>query len=99
VQAGLDIGAARRRGWYGTGLDSDAVPTLEAAARQRTAEAQGAEAAFSPYVPAEPDKDTPYDLVQASEYYLTPRAARPNSKNKYLMSKSLLPLLMLWLNK
>ena len=59
-------------GWYGTGLDSDAVPTLEAAARQRTAEAGGAEVAFSPYVPAEPDENTPFDLVQASQYYLTP---------------------------
>jgi hypothetical protein len=42
---------------------------------------------------------TPYDLVQASEYYLTPRAAHPNAKNKHLTSKSLLPLLMLWLNE
>jgi hypothetical protein len=33
--------------------------TLAAAAQQRTAEAQGAEAAFSPYVPAEPDENTP----------------------------------------
>lgn len=89
IVSSLDIGAAWRRGWYGTGLDADAVPTLAAAAQQRTAEAQGAEAAFSPYVPAEPDEDTPYDLVQASEYYLTPRAAHPNAKNKYLMSKSL----------
>jgi uncharacterized protein len=52
IVRGLDIGAAWRRGRYGTDLDSDAVLTLEAAARQRTAEAQGAEAAFSPYVPA-----------------------------------------------
>ncbi len=50
IVSGLDIGAAWRRGWYGTGLDSDAVQALEAAARQRTAEAQGAGAAFSPYV-------------------------------------------------
>jgi uncharacterized protein len=85
----VNIGASWRRGWYGTGLDSDAVPTLEAAAQQRTAEAKGAEAAFSPYVPAQPDENTPYDLAQASEYYLTPRAQHPNAKNKYLMAKSL----------
>jgi fermentation-respiration switch protein FrsA (DUF1100 family) len=30
-----------------------------------------------------------YDLAQASEYYLTPRAQHPNAKNKYLMAKSL----------
>jgi uncharacterized protein len=70
-------------------LDSDAVPTLEAAAQQRTAEAKGAEVVFSPYVPAQPDEKTPYDLAQASEYYLTPRAQHPNAKNKYLMTKSM----------
>lgn len=85
----VNIGASWRRGWYGTGVDSDALPTLEAAAAQRTAEAQGAAVAFAPYVPAEPDADTPYDLAQASDYYLTPRAQHPNAQNKYLMSKSL----------
>jgi fermentation-respiration switch protein FrsA (DUF1100 family) len=85
----VNIGASWRRGWYGTGADSDALPTLEAAAAQRTAEAHGAEVAFAPYVPAQPDADTPYDLAQATEYYLTPRAQHPNAKNKYLMSKSL----------
>lgn len=59
IVSALDIGASWRRGWYGTGLDSDAVPTLAAAARQRTAEARGAATVFSPYVAAEPDKDTP----------------------------------------
>jgi fermentation-respiration switch protein FrsA (DUF1100 family) len=89
IVSALDIGASWRRGWYGTGLDFDAVPTLEAAARQRTAESQGAEVAYSPYVPAQPDENTPYDLAQAREYYLTPRAQHPNAKNKYLMTKSL----------
>jgi hypothetical protein len=67
IVSALDIGASWRRGWYGTGLDFDAVPTLEAAARQRTAESQGAEVAYSPYVPAQPDENTPYDLAQARE--------------------------------
>jgi fermentation-respiration switch protein FrsA (DUF1100 family) len=89
IVSALDIGGAWRRGWYGTGLDGDAVPTLDAAALQRTAEAQGAEVAFSPYVPAEPDENTPNDLVQAREYYLTPRAQHPSAKNRYLMTKSL----------
>jgi hypothetical protein len=53
------IGASWRRGWYGTGLERTRGLTLAAAAQQRTAEAQGAEAAFSPYVPAEPDENTP----------------------------------------
>jgi fermentation-respiration switch protein FrsA (DUF1100 family) len=85
----VNIGASWRRGWYGTGPDSAAVPTLQAAAQQRTAEAAGAETAYAPYVPAQTDADTPYDLAQASEYYLTPRAQHPNAQNKYLMAKSL----------
>ncbi|ORA33969.1 alpha/beta hydrolase [Mycobacterium aquaticum] len=85
----VNIGASWRRGWYGTGVDSDALPTLQAAAAQRTAEARGAEVAFAPYVPAQLDADTPYDLKQAADYYLTPRAQHPNAQNKYLMSKSL----------
>lgn len=85
----VNIGASWRRGWYGTDPDSAALPTLDAAAGQRTAEAGGAEIAYAPYVPAEPDGNTPYDLMQAGEYYLTPHAKHPNAKNRYLMAKSL----------
>lgn len=85
----VNIGASWRRGWYGTGTDADAVPVLDAAAQQRTAEAGGAETAYAAYAPAEIDEDTPYDLAQAREYYLTDRAQHPNAKNKYLMAKSL----------
>jgi fermentation-respiration switch protein FrsA (DUF1100 family) len=85
----VNIGAAWRRGWYGTGPDSDAVATLQAAAAQRTVESQGAAPAYAPYVPTELDESVPYDLVQAHNYYLTPRAQHPNAQNKYLMAKSL----------
>lgn len=85
----VNIGASWRRGWYGTGVDSDALPTLAAAAAQRTAEAKGAETAYAPYVPAQTDESTPYDMVQAGEYYLTPRAQHANAQNKYVMAKSL----------
>ncbi|MEU1535031.1 alpha/beta hydrolase [Streptomyces fagopyri] len=85
----VNIGTSFRRGWYGTDSDAAAVPTLGALARQRTAEAaQGAEPAFLPYVPAEPDENTPSDLVGAADYYLTPRAQHPNAKNKFLFTKS-----------
>ncbi|MFD4728034.1 alpha/beta hydrolase [Streptomyces seoulensis] len=85
----VNIGTSFRRGWYGTDSDAAAVPTLQALAQQRTAEsAQGAEPAYLPYVPAEPDGSTPRDLVEASEYYLTPRAQHPNAKNKFLFTKS-----------
>ncbi|MHB9848813.1 alpha/beta hydrolase [Streptomyces krungchingensis] len=85
----VNIGASARQGWYGSELDSAAVPTLDAAARQRTAEARGAEVAYAPYVPPEPDENTPRDLVEAGDYYLTPRAQHPNAQNKMLFAKSI----------
>ncbi|MFB7957601.1 alpha/beta hydrolase [Streptomyces sp. NPDC056045] len=85
----VNIGTSFRRGWYGTDSDAAAVPTLQAVARQRTAEAsRGAEPTYLPYVPAEPDENTPRDLAEASEYYLTPRAQHPNAKNKFLFTRS-----------
>ncbi|MFF1400599.1 alpha/beta hydrolase [Streptomyces sp. NPDC058287] len=84
----VNIGTSFRRNWYGTDSDAAAVPTLQALAQQRTAEAQGAEPAYLPYVPAEPDETTPRDLVEAHDYYLTPRAQHPNAKNKFLFTKS-----------
>ncbi|WP_441350706.1 alpha/beta hydrolase [Streptomyces cellostaticus] len=85
----VNIGTSFRRGWYGTDSDAAAVPTLKALAGQRTAEAaKGAEPAFLPYVPTEPDEDTPRDLVEAGDYYLTPRAQHPNAKNRFLFTKS-----------
>jgi len=89
----LDIGASWRRGWYGTDPDSAAVTTLDAAAKQRTAEAGGAEPVLNPYVPADPDANTPRDLIEASEYYLTPRAQHPNAKNQWLFTKSISKIL------
>ncbi|MFE6850182.1 alpha/beta hydrolase [Streptomyces sp. NPDC057674] len=85
----VNIGTSFRRGWYGTDSDAAAVTTLQAVAGQRTAEvSQGAEPAYLPYVPAEPDENTPRDLAEASEYYLTPRAQHPNAKNKFLFTAS-----------
>ncbi|MEJ2890302.1 alpha/beta hydrolase [Actinomycetospora aeridis] len=92
----LNIGTAWRQGWFGADPATAAVPALDAIAQQRTAEcAHGAEVATSAYVPAEPDENTPYDMVQASEYYLTPRAQHPNAKNTYLATKSI-PKIMAW---
>jgi uncharacterized protein len=51
-----------------------------AAAQQRAGEAGGAEVAFSPYVPTRPDHNTPYDLVHAPDYYLTPRRSTPTPR-------------------
>ncbi|MGW2934150.1 alpha/beta hydrolase [Streptomyces sp. NPDC001156] len=65
------------------------MPTLQAASRQRTAEAKGAEVALIPYVPWETDENTPRDLVEAHDYYLTPRAQHPNAKNQKIFAKSI----------
>lgn len=85
----LNIGTAWRQGWYGTDPIAAAVPALKGVAGQRTAEARGAAVAISPYVPAQPDENTPPDLAQASEYYCTPRAQHPNAQNKYLLARSI----------
>ncbi len=87
--SGANIGTSWRRGWCGTGADSDALAALEAAAQQRTAEVAGAEVAFASFFPAQIDGDTLPDLVQAHDYYLTPRGTHPNVTNQYPLTKSL----------
>ncbi|MFP5021924.1 alpha/beta hydrolase [Pseudonocardia phyllosphaerae] len=87
----LNIGDGYRQGWFGADPVSAAVPTLDAAAQQRTAEARGAEQAFVPYVP-EPDQvddSTPRDMAEASDYYRTPRAQHPNADNRKLFTRSI----------
>lgn len=82
----VDVGAATRRGWDGTDKPADQLTMLEAVAKQRSAEANGAAPMFVNYVPALGDKTAPRDLQEAAEYYLTPRGQHPNSPNKMLMS-------------
>lgn len=85
----FNIGKGFRRNWYGLDPDSAALPTLAGAAQQRTAEATGAaEPFFAEYVPSQTDENTPNDLVEAAEYYLTARAQHPNAQNKWFFSKS-----------
>jgi len=84
--SGVDVGAAGRRGWDGKGSGEDVIPTLEAVARQRTAEANGAAPIYVPYVPEVGDKTAPRDLQEAAEYYRTPRGQYPTSTNKLLFS-------------
>ncbi|CAG7619874.1 alpha/beta hydrolase [Rhodococcus opacus] len=77
-----------RRGGIHDGPGSAQHPSRGFATR-RTAEAQGADPAYIPYVPEQPDENTPRDLVEAHDYYLTPRAQHPNAKNKQLFAKSI----------
>lgn len=79
----VDVGAAGKRGWDGKG-SFDQIQTLEAVAKQRTAEANGAEPMYVNYVPALGDKSAPRDLQEAADYYLTPRGQQATAPNKLL---------------
>jgi fermentation-respiration switch protein FrsA (DUF1100 family) len=82
----VNVGAATRKGWEGKGSQADQLATLEALAKQRTAEAAGGDPAYAPYVPRLGDTSAPRDLQEAAEYYLTPRGQHPNAQNKMLMN-------------
>lgn len=82
----VDVGASTRLGWDGKGTVADQIATLEAVARQRTAEATGAAPAYASYVPVVGDRTAPRDLQEAADYYLTPRGQHPNAPNKMLMT-------------
>lgn len=64
-----------------------ALKTLEAIAKQRTAEARGGEPLIVGYIPnSEEDREkagiTDIDVVEAVKYYTTPRGQKPGSPNK-----------------
>ena len=84
--SGVDIGTTFRRGWNGKGALEDQLKTLDAIAKQRTAEAGGAAPQFTQYVPEQDEitADTEPDMKEASEYYRTPRGQHPNAANKVL---------------
>lgn len=82
----VDVGAATRKGWDGMAPASDLIATLNAVAKQRTAEAAGAPPIYVPYVPAVGDSTAPRDLQEAADYYLTPRGQHPNAPNKLLFT-------------
>lgn len=84
----VDVGAAFRQGWDGKGKVADQIKTLDAAAKQRTAEAGGAAPVYVPYVPAVGDRSAPNDLQEAADYYLTPRGQHPNAPNKMLLTSA-----------
>jgi fermentation-respiration switch protein FrsA (DUF1100 family) len=63
--------------------------TLEAVAKQRTAEANGTEAHLLTWAPGtleEIDENTPVLMHEAYDYYRTPRAQHPNSPNRFLFT-------------
>ncbi|MFB5267590.1 alpha/beta hydrolase [Paenibacillus enshidis] len=80
---GTVVGANIGRGYR----EGDPIQVLEEVARQRTAEARGAEPLVTRWIPdshAEREEAgmTDIDLVGAVDYYRTPRGQSPNSPNK-----------------
>jgi fermentation-respiration switch protein FrsA (DUF1100 family) len=68
---------------------SDQIAALEAAARQRTAEARGESPLYVPFVPEsleDIDEHTPDLLREGYDYYRTPRGQHPNSKGRFLLT-------------
>jgi uncharacterized protein len=82
----VDVGAATRKGWDGKAPESALIETLDAVAKQRSAEAAGAAPVYVNYVPKLGDTTAPRDLQEAADYYLTPRGQHPNSTNQMLMT-------------
>jgi fermentation-respiration switch protein FrsA (DUF1100 family) len=80
------VSTGNKKGWDGKAPISEALNALEAVAKQRTAEANGGQPVFVNYVPEKPDASTHNDLIEATEYYRTPRAQHPNSTNLMLMT-------------
>ncbi len=80
------VSTGNKKGWDGKTPISESITTLDAVAKQRTAEANGAEPIYINYIPEKPDANTPNDLVEAYDYYRTPRAQHPNSTNLFLFT-------------
>jgi fermentation-respiration switch protein FrsA (DUF1100 family) len=78
------------RSFFGRPIPAaDLIATLEAAGRQRTAEASGADPVYAPFVPEkleDIDESTPVMLREGYDYYRTARGQHPNSKGRFLMT-------------
>jgi fermentation-respiration switch protein FrsA (DUF1100 family) len=69
--------------------DAELVKMLEAAARQRTEEARGADSVFAPFVPErleDINENTPVMLREGYDYYRTSRGQHTNSKGRFLLT-------------
>lgn len=85
----VNIGDGARLGWYGDEDPKKHLGDLDFVAAQMTSEVtKGTERATAEYVPAKPDENTPYDLKEACDYYLTPRAQHPRAANKMLFDST-----------
>lgn len=84
----MNLGDSARLGWKGDEDPAKHVESLKMVAGLLKMDAQngGVETAtaVAPYIPPL-DEKTPFDLQQAFEYYLTPRAQHPRAENKMLI--------------
>ncbi|MDO4272158.1 MAG: alpha/beta hydrolase [Eubacteriales bacterium] len=83
--AGVNIGRSQRE------TCGDIIKTMEAAGKQRTEEARGAENMIVNWIPHNHEEReaagiTDIDIVEAVDYYTTPRGRQPGSPNKLLFS-------------
>ncbi|OOQ91484.1 X-Pro dipeptidyl-peptidase (S15 family) protein [Penicillium brasilianum] len=81
----VNIGDSARLGWDADEDPKTKVAAFDMAAKQISAENNGAEPVAAPYVPPQTDDKTPFDMKEASDYYLTPRAQHPRAANKMLL--------------
>ena len=83
------MGEAARR-FFGNSIPpAEQIKSLEAAAAQRTAEANGAAPIYIPFVPEtleDINDQTPTMLREGYDYYRTSRGHHPNSKGRFLMT-------------
>lgn len=84
-----DVGDSQRNGFAGKWTEEQRKQLLRDVAAQRTREARGEEPLLVGYVPDSIEdftEDTPVIQQEAFDYYCTPRAAHPNSHNKYIFT-------------
>jgi len=75
----VNIGAMFRNGWEGHVASTDAIPVLSAGSAARTAEAGGAETQTFALAPLRKEDAPNQELLEAWEYYHTPRCAYPTA--------------------
>lgn len=87
----VNIGKMYRNGWDGSIKDADAMPLLMMGTDTRAKEAQGTEGGKLPFAPEKKEDAPSPEMVEAWEYYRTPRAMCSTAPS-YVLSRSLTQL-------
>ncbi|WP_050470409.1 alpha/beta hydrolase [Herbaspirillum chlorophenolicum] len=88
-----DIGDAARTGIQGSPVSAeDRQKLLQSVAEQLNKEAAGAPVLVQSLLPSrdQVNADTPNFVREATEYYLTPRGAHPNARNRFVTTSPVL---------